>query len=173
MIMKYFNQILTFILITAVIISCKKDDDPAPEQCVNELEYTVDDAKLSADIVKIDEFLLEAAISAQIDTTGLRYVIQEEGAGDTPEICGEIAIVYTGRLMSDSTIFDTVTGPVKFPLNNLITGWKIGLTKIKEGGRVQLFVPSQLAYGSTARGGIPADANLIFDIILYEVYLTE
>lgn len=163
------NNLLA-LLILGSIISCSKDDDPVADTCVNELIYSVNEEQLALDVSKIDQFLLENQIVAEEDATGLRYIIKETGGGRSPEICHDIAVVYTGRLMSDSTIFDATAGPVKFPLENLITGWKVGLMKIRKGGRIQLFVPSQLAYGSIDREGLPANSNLIFDIKLYEVY---
>ena len=171
--MKVNKAILLLATIIIVATACNKDDDPVAESCTEELNYSVNADQLALDISKIDQFLLENNIDAIEDSTGLRYVIKELGTGDTPLICKDIAIVYTGRLMSDSTIFDTTAGAVKFPLNNLILGWKIGIPKIKEGGWIQLFIPSQLAYGSAGRSNIPENANLLFDIILYEAYLEE
>jgi len=168
------TKVLLFITpLIYLAVSCSKDDDPVADACTEELDYSVNEDQLAADIAKIDQYLLESGLEAIVDTTGLRYIIKEQGIGDTPEICKDIAIVYTGRLMSDSTIFDTTAGPVRFALDNLIVGWKIGIPKIKEGGRIQLFIPSQLAYGSPGRASIPENANLIFDIILYEAYIEE
>ena len=170
--MKILKGILLLASLLIIFSSCNKDDDPAADTCNEVLDYTVNADQLALDISKIDQFLLENNIDAIEDSTGLRYVIKEQGTGETPLICKDIAIVYTGRFMSDSTIFDTTAGPVRFALNDLIDGWKIGIPKIMEGGRIQLFIPSQLAYKS-GRGDIPANANLLFDIVLYEAYLEE
>jgi FKBP-type peptidyl-prolyl cis-trans isomerase len=41
---------------------------------------------------------------------------------------------------------------------------------MKEGGKVELFIPSNLAYGSQGAGGvIPPDSTLVFDIELLKV----
>jgi FKBP-type peptidyl-prolyl cis-trans isomerase len=41
---------------------------------------------------------------------------------------------------------------------------------MKEGGKIQLFIPSNLAYGSRGAGGvIQPDSTLIFDIELLKV----
>jgi FKBP-type peptidyl-prolyl cis-trans isomerase len=60
---------------------------------------------------------------------------------------------------------------VKFPLNGVIKGWTEGLQLIGEGGKIILYVPSELAYGE--RGGQSADigpnAVLVFDVELIKV----
>ena len=170
--MKAINNILLISLLI-LVISCNKDDDPAADTCTEDLNYSVNADQLALDISKIDQFLLENNIDAIEDSTGLRYVILEQGNGDIPQVCKDIAVVYTGRLMSDSTIFDTTAGAVRFALDNLVVGWKIGIPKIQEGGRIQLFIPAQLAYGSNERGTIPANANLLFEIVLFEAYIEE
>ena len=48
----------------------------------------------------------------------------------------------------------------------IIKGWTEGLQLIKEGGKIQLFVPSELAYGD--RGPL-AHRTLIFDVELISI----
>jgi FKBP-type peptidyl-prolyl cis-trans isomerase len=41
---------------------------------------------------------------------------------------------------------------------------------MKEGGKIELFIPSNLAYGSRGAGGVIApDSTLIFDVELLKV----
>jgi peptidylprolyl isomerase len=58
----------------------------------------------------------------------------------------------------------------------LIPGWNLGIDGMKVGGKRRIFVPWQLAYGAQGRPGpdpqhegIPAKADLIFDIELLNV----
>ena len=39
---------------------------------------------------------------------------------------------------------------------------------MKVGGRTQFVIPANLAYGSVARTGIPANSTLVFDVTLLE-----
>ena len=44
-----------------------------------------------------------------------------------------------------------------------------GLQKMKKGGKYQLVIPPDLAYGSTPRPGIPANSALIFEVELLDI----
>jgi len=68
--------------------------------------------------------------------------------------------------------------PFAFPqgFGRLIPGWDQGFSGMKIGGKRRLFIPYQLAYGAKGRPGpdathpgIPAKADLIFDVELVEV----
>jgi peptidylprolyl isomerase len=68
--------------------------------------------------------------------------------------------------------------PFSFPqgFGRLIPGWDDGFYRMKIGGKRRLFIPWQLAYGERGRPGpdathpgIPAKADLIFDIELLDV----
>ncbi len=53
-----------------------------------------------------------------------------------------------------------------FKLNGVVKGWSEGLQLMKEGGKTQLFIPSNLAYGD--RGPLGHRA-LIFEVELISV----
>ena len=59
--------------------------------------------------------------------------------------------------------------PINFPLENLITGWQIGIPLIKVGGRITLYIPSVYAYGKNGIGSdILPNASLEFEILLFQ-----
>jgi FKBP-type peptidyl-prolyl cis-trans isomerase len=52
----------------------------------------------------------------------------------------------------------------------MIKGWIEGLKFLKEGGKIELYIPSELAYDDQGRGQlIPPGATLIFEVELLEV----
>lgn len=51
----------------------------------------------------------------------------------------------------------------------VIPGWEQGLYGMKAGGQRRLIVPPSQGYGDTAKGSIPADSVLVFDIVLVSV----
>ncbi len=92
----------------------------------------------------------------------------EVKAGDT------ITAHYTGAVASTGVIFQSSkdTGqPAQFGLDQVIEGWTKGVPGMKVGGKRRLIIPAVQAYGSTppSGSGIPADADLVFDIELVSI----
>ncbi len=111
------------------------------------------------------------------DTLGLEPTIISLDYVDTKIGTGELAaphkwytIHYTGYL-TDGTKFDSSLDRGE-PLNiaygqhQVIPGWDTGFDGMRVGGKRRLFIPYQLAYGTTARGAIPAKSELVFDVEL-------
>lgn len=104
--------------------------------------------------------------------SGLQYKVIQEGTGKSPKLNDIVKCNYTGKLL-DGTIFDSSYNrgqPAEFSLNGVIPGWKEGLQLMKEGGKYELYVPSNLAYGARGAGQkIGPNSTLIFDIELLAV----
>lgn len=110
--------------------------------------------------------------------SGLQYVDEKEGTGETPE-SGQTCIVhYTGWLWENNTKgkeFDSSkkrNAPIGFPVGEgkVIKGWDEGLSTMKVGGKRELLIPSELGYGARGRGGvIPPNATLFFEVELLGV----
>jgi FKBP-type peptidyl-prolyl cis-trans isomerase FkpA len=102
----------------------------------------------------------------------LQYIILNPGEGRSPKATDTVRVNYRGTLLN-GTEFDSSykrNEPIEFPLNAVIKGWTEGLQLIKEGGKIQLFIPSNLAYGPRGAGGvIGPDETLIFDVELLKV----
>jgi FKBP-type peptidyl-prolyl cis-trans isomerase len=119
-------------------------------------------------------FLAENATKPGVQQTasGLQYVIEREGEGEAPTAASTVKVNYRGTLL-DGTEFDSSykrNAPIEFPLNGVIPGWTEGLQLVKPGGKIRLFIPSNLAYGPRGAGGvIGPDETLIFDVELLEV----
>lgn len=121
-----------------------------------------------------EKFLTENAAKEGVKTTdsGLQYKIIEEGTGEVPQPTDIVTVHYTGKLV-DGTVFDSSVErgePATFPLNGVIQGWTEGLQLIKEGGKAELYIPSNLGYGARGAGGvIPPNATLIFEVELLSI----
>lgn len=119
-------------------------------------------------------FLKQNSTQAGVKTTpsGLQYKVITEGKGKSPKATDTVLVHYRGTTI-DGREFDSSykrNEPISFPLNGVIPGWTEGVQLMKEGGKIQLFIPSNLAYGSRGAGGvIPPDATLVFDIELLKV----
>lgn len=119
-----------------------------------------------------EAFLAENSSKSGVQTTasGLQYKIIQEGTGVSPKAENEVTVHYTGKLL-DGTVFDSSVGgePITFGLNQVIRGWTEGVQLMKKGGKIELYIPSDLAYGPNGAGGvIPPNAALIFEIELLD-----
>ena len=122
---------------------------------------------------KSDNFLAENAKKDGIVTTesGLQYKIIEEGNEVRAAATDTVTVRYKGTLI-DGTVFDQVADdadPISLTLNRVIPGWTEGLQLIGEGGKIQLFIPSDLGYGEQGSGTIEPNSALIFDVELTKI----
>ena len=103
--------------------------------------------------------------------SGLQYKVIKEGTGNTPTADDKVKTHYRGTLI-DGTEFDSSykgNKPAEFPVKGVIKGWTEALQLMKEGGKWELYIPANLAYGQRGRPGIPPNSTLIFEIELLEV----
>jgi peptidylprolyl isomerase len=82
------------------------------------------------------------------------------GTGPAVKNGQTLTVNYVGVAFSDNKEFDSSWKggqPFSFQLGGqVIQGWNQGLQGVKVGSRVQLDIPSNLAYGDDASGGAPA-----------------
>ena len=102
----------------------------------------------------------------------LEFGPEGQGKGVRPTKSSVVLIHYHGTL-ADGTIFDSTLGgdPVKFPLAQVIPGWRDGVLKMHEGETAMLGIPPEQAYGAegTPDGRIPGGSTLFFKIQLVKV----
>lgn len=96
------------------------------------------------------------------------------GTGATAEPEDTVTCHYTGAIAKTGEVFQSSRDfgkPVSFPLCGVIAGWTQGVPGMKVGGTRRLLIPAELAYGSRPPygSGIPADADLVFDIELVAI----
>lgn len=154
------NFILIFAIITtcAVWVGCSKKD----ASCDPEISAP------ASEVEALEQYLTTNKIEATRDSRGFYYRIDAPGTGTHPDACSEVSVNYKGTL-TNGTIFDQAS-EVKFQLKGLIEGWQAGIPLIGKGGKITLYLPPSLGYGSSANNGIPANSILIFSIDLIKVY---
>ena len=106
--------------------------------------------------------------------SGLQYWDIRLGTGVEAKSGDHVKVHYTGWLTSGKKFDSSVDAGTPFDFTigkgDVIKGWEEGVTGMKIGGKRQLRIPPQLAYGDKGYPGvIPANATLIFDIRLLAV----
>ena len=94
-----------------------------------------------------------------------------EGSGSAAAAGDTVEVHYVGVDFSTGEQFDASWDrgeSIVFPLSGLIAGWQEGIPGMKVGGRRQLVIPPELAYGPAGSGPIPPNAALRFDVTLHE-----
>ena len=109
--------------------------------------------------------------------SGLQYKIIREGDGIKPTSQDDVEVVYHGTLI-DGTVFDSSKDrgdTTKFNVSRVVPGFSEALTLMSEGSIWEVYIPSELGYGSQPRPGglIKPNSVLIFEIDMVKVIKNE
>lgn len=104
---------------------------------------------------------------------GIEYVILDEGTGEAIEKNDQISVHYVGRLLESGDEFDNSLErgqplPLQVGVGSVIQGWDEGLQSFSRGDIGILFIPSEMGYGESGTGPIPANADLVFYVDIAE-----
>lgn len=160
-------RLISVILIISTLLSgCFKGNE-------NRCEYEDCAVKApAAEISAVQDYLSANNITATQHCSGVFYRIENAGTGNKPSACSNVAARYVGRLTSGAKFDESGANAVNFNLQNVIRGWTNTVPLINAGGRIILYIPPSLAYGSREvkdQSGaviIPANSILIFEIDL-------
>ena len=143
-----------------------------------------------------EEWLAKIAKQKGVKKTesGLLYKIENAGDENVKAINDEdvVKVLYTGRT-KDGKVFDSnrwadmpaerqemiknyqpdqaeKDNPIEFPLNRVIKGWTEGMKLVGKGGKITLWIPSDIAYGERGAGqDIGPNQALFFEVELLDV----
>ena len=100
--------------------------------------------------------------------SGLRYKVLAPGKPGPHPTDSDVTLVnYTGKL-TDGTVFDRSQQPTPMPVTGVVPGFSEALKLMPKGARYRFWIPPQLGYGSGAKGPIPANSTLVFDVELVD-----
>jgi FKBP-type peptidyl-prolyl cis-trans isomerase len=118
----------------------------------------------------LEKYLADNHVTVKPTESGIYVIEIKKGSGPSPKATEMVKVHYTGQLL-DGTTFDSSEGkdPVEFQLNQVIPGWTEGLQLMKKGGKAQLIIPSNMAYGPQGGGPIPPYSPLSFTVELLDI----
>lgn len=110
----------------------------------------------------------------QTTASGLKYIDEMEGTGDSPNTGQKVTVHYTGTLENGKKFDSSKDRDEPFTfiigIGQVIKGWDEGVATMKVGGKRKLIIPSELGYGTRGAGGvIPPNATLHFDVELISI----
>ena len=163
--------LLIFLSGTLLFIGCSKDENQ------HELDLRI-----------IDDYITENQIDNVLESSsGLHYVITEQGIGNNAASGRLVSVNYAGYVL-DGKCFDTSIEaiartnfiysanrayvPIDFVLGNgsVIEGWDEGIALLNQGAKATFYIPSTLGYGnSQVSSVIVANSILIFDVELVDI----
>lgn len=145
--MKHAFYLFAFVL----FISCDSDDEPLKD-------YSAENEQ------EIIEYIASHNLDATRTSSGLYYVIDEEGTGAEITATSDVSVIYRGTF-TDGSVFDHSNEEIiSFNLQQVILGFAEGMQYFREGGTGLLLIPAHLAYGSEDTPRVPAGSVLIFEI---------
>jgi len=111
----------------------------------------------------------EPPADAEKTPSGLSYKVLRPGTGTrNPRTSDRVQVHYTGWT-TNGKMFDSSIPrgePIKFGLEDVIPGWREGLTLMVEGERARIWVPQELAY--KGQQGAPR-GMLVFEVELIKI----
>lgn len=103
---------------------------------------------------------------------GIVYRKLTEGRGTrSPRTSSLVFVRYEGRLI-DGTVFDSTLNDAVAPcflIRDLIMGWQSVLCHMREGDKVECFLPYTMGYGKRRVDNIPGYSTLCFIIELVRI----
>ena len=106
--------------------------------------------------------------------SGLRYVDEVVGTGESPKPGQNVTVHYTGTFENGTKFESSVDSgqPLKFRIGTgaVIKGWDEGIMTMKVGGTRKLIIPPKLGYGAAGSPPkIPPNSTLLFEVQLLGV----
>ena len=94
------------------------------------------------------------------------FEVVKAGEGPSPTDADIVLIKYKGSL-ANGTVFDQQE-QAPMPVAGVVPGFSKALKKMQRGGRYKIVIPPNEGYGSEAKGPIPANSTLYFDVELLD-----
>lgn len=136
------------------------------------LNLSDDSARVMPSVESDGDTESEDSFPQKTTRSGLVFQAIVLGDGEEhPEDSDAALIEYTAKL-ADGTVFDKTSVPFILPVGKAIAGLSEGLKLMSKGDTFRFTIPSDLAYGQTSSGSVPANSTVIYEVKLID-YLPE
>ena len=182
-----FGWLLAAMMLIFVLAACQPAE-PAFEGADGEIAPTADaeiipnenpQEQAAVDvndlIAPAEEAVIEPIVwdDAMTTDSGLQYIVVTPGEGDSPQDGDMVSMHFVASLPDGTTIADSYSSgqPSSAILGReqLLPGWEEGILLMKTGGKMQMLLPPELAFGEAGYGMIPANSQLVLDVELLSV----
>lgn len=165
--MKQFLVILILVSVVIAFFACSKNDNSLEKMRENELAL-------------LDEYIQNNYRDSIPKSSGLYYIEEIEGHGDSLIRVGDRVQIYYLTTKIDSTFVDESSGyreghrfePLEFVVGagGVIAGLEEAVTYMRLGGKASLVINSELAYGQNGSGSVGSFETLLMEVEIYKVY---
>lgn len=144
---------------------------PPNEVIVSEITVLPQTALWQVDDKKINDFIAAKGLTGfqKLPSRVYRNISVVGTGGTSISAVSTITVKYTGRLLNGTVFDESGTTDLVRLLNDLIPGWRKSLIGVTKGSKLRILIPSDLGYGKTVSGTIPANSVLDFDIEVVDV----
>ncbi len=159
-------MLILHILFASGIFSCKKEEEQQRtlEQEMAELQILLAN--------RMEE-------GHDIDTTrsGVYYIVRDPGEGPFPER-GDMCYISFNAFLASGAFFESSVkyfqGGIwglsyKNPDSDIIPGLEEGIGKMNKGARLEMYIPSHLAYGPEGTEGVPPYTTLVYFVKMHDL----
>ena len=156
------SYILLFLMIFS-FTSCS-NDNTIEEDIEPEIDYDLQNE------IDIQQYILENNLTVKKTDSGLYYSIEEPGTGIMPLPDSFVTVTFTSTSLNGTVISEVNHPGASYNLKEVITGFREGLTLLKEGAKATLIIPSKLAYQDIKFGPFLSLSN---KVIIFKVHLLK
>ena len=114
--------------------------------------------------------------NVQKTESGLLYEVIEIGDSNVKaDSTSKVRVLYRMADRNGNDIQNTYDSndTLDIPIKNVIKGFAEGMTLVGKGGKIKLWIPSELGYGSRQQGPIPANSALYYEVDVIDVVPAE
>jgi len=172
--MKIVSRIYPFIILIAglmIMASCTESTAVA-DNLDQELRY-------------FDIYVGANYSDAVPEASGLYYIENKEGSGEMTSDSSWVLVNHVSYMIPSEDVYETyiesvaidnrmqdtsaLYGPFKMQNGTMNQGFTEGLNMMREGGEATFMFTSELGYGSTNTGDLPAYSSLKYEVVLLEI----